>query len=229
LQFNGNRLIFRRFRKRAINLDLPKIDRIYGYFEWFPIAKVKKLFSERVKPEILTYEPKELFYNLIKNIPNEKNDLNKLLYWEMRTFLVDHNLNYTDKLSMATGVEVRVPFLDMELLEFSTTIPPSLKMKGNTTKYILKKVMEKYLPHEVIYRSKVGFGAPVREWILNDLENKINQDLSEKAIRQQDIFNAQEIRELIEQNKSGKIDASYQIWGLLAIDSWLRQFIDKRY
>ena len=229
LQFNTNRLIFRRFRKLAINLDLSKIDRIYGYFEWFPLVKVKKLFSERVKPEILTYEPKELFHNLLKNIPNEKNDLNKVLYWEMRTFLVDHNLNYTDKLSMATGVEVRVPFLDLELLEFSTIIPPSLKMKGNTTKYILKKTMEKYLPHEVIYRPKVGFGAPVRDWIINDLENKINHDLSERAIMEQDIFDAQEIRELIMKNKSGKIDASYQIWGLLAIDSWLRQFTDKRY
>ena len=97
----------------------------------------------------------------LKNIPNQKSNLNKMLYWEMKYFLTDHNLNYTDKLSMATGVEVRVPFLDKELLEFSTTIPPHLKMKGVTTKYLLKKMMERYLPNDIIYRSKAGFGAPV--------------------------------------------------------------------
>jgi len=86
-----------------------------------------------------------------------------MLNLELKTFLVDHNLNYTDKLSLVAGVEVSVPFLDKELVEFSTKVPVSLKMKGNETKYILKKVAEKYLPQEIIYRSKTGFRAPVRK------------------------------------------------------------------
>jgi asparagine synthase (glutamine-hydrolysing) len=149
-----------------------------------------------------------------------------MLFWEINTFLSDHNLNYTDKLSMASGVEVRVPFLDIELVEFSTKIPPHYKLKGNETKYLLKKVAEKYLPKDVIYRPKTGFGAPVREWILNDMDYLITDYLSEESINNRGIFNYKKVLELIEDNRNGTIDASYPIWSLLAIESWMRQFND---
>jgi asparagine synthase (glutamine-hydrolysing) len=146
----------------------------------------------------------------------------------MKTFLVDHNLNYTDKMSMAEGVEVRVPFLDVELVDFACKINPSLKMRGNETKYILKKVAERYLPHEVIYRSKAGFGAPVRSWIVNDLSEKVNFELSEKNIQATKVFNFVHVANLIDDNKAGKVDASYSIWSMLAIQSWIRTFTKHR-
>jgi asparagine synthase (glutamine-hydrolysing) len=149
-----------------------------------------------------------------------------MLYWEMKSFLVDHNLNYTDKMSMTVGVEARVPYLDVELVNFSTTIPPELKMKGKETKYILKKVAERYLPKEIIYRSKSGFGAPVREWVIHNLHNKIKDYLSKETLNRRGIFNADAVWKLIEDNKHSKIDASYIIWDLLAIESWMRQFVD---
>ena len=151
-----------------------------------------------------------------------------MLFWEINTFLSDHNLNYTDKLSMATGVEVRVPFLDTELVEFSTKIPPKFKLNGKETKYILKKVAEKYLPKEVIYRPKTGFGAPVREWILNDMDNLIKDYLSKESINKRGIFNYTKVLKLIEDNRKGIIDASYPIWSLIAIESWIRQFFDEK-
>ena len=218
--------IFRRIRKLTNNIDLPKKDRMYGYFEWLPLENVKSLFSEKIKREILNYNPKNIFFELLKNIPREKNDLNQMLYWEMKTFLVDHNLNYTDKLSMAVGVEVRVPFLDIDLVEFSTRIPPHLKMKGKETKYILKKLMEKYLPNDIIYREKTGFGTPIRKLVVNDLDDKINTYLSDEAILNRAIFDPHMVRCLINDNKAGKIDASYTIWALLSIESWFRQFVD---
>jgi len=131
-------------------------------------------------------------------------------------------------LSMAVGVEVRVPYLDQELVEFSTKIPEKLKLNGNVTKYILKKVAEKYLPGDVIYRPKTGFGGPVRNWILNDMDFLIDHYLSEESVSNRGIFNFQKISKLLEKNKSGKIDASYPIWALLAIESWMRQFYDKK-
>ena len=149
-----------------------------------------------------------------------------MLYLDMKFFLVDHNLNYTDKMSMATGVEVRVPFLDKELVEFSCIIPTHLKLKGVTTKYILKKVMEKYLPHDVIYRPKSGFGAPVREWITKDMDATIQNFLSKENVEKRGVFNHTEIQKLIEANRQGKVDASYTIWALLSIESWMRQFRD---
>jgi len=86
--------------------------------------------------------------------------------------------------------------------------------------------MEKYLPHDVIYRPKSGFGAPVREWITKDMDTTIQNYLSKENVEKRGIFNYEEIQKLIEANKHGKVDASYTIWALLSIESWMRQFKD---
>ncbi len=123
---------------------------------------------------------------------------------------------------------MRVPYLDLELVEFSTTIPPKLKLNGSETKYLLKKVAERYLPKEIIYRPKTVFGGPVRKWILNDMSAIINDYLSKEAIEKRGIFDYEKVKELIEINEKGRDDLSYPIWSLLAIESWMRQFYDKQ-
>lgn len=223
----SNNSTCRRIRKLMIDLDKTTIERQTGYFSWIPLSVSKTLFSPQFQKLIGGYNPLDYLTSLVSNIPTERNDLNQMLYWEMKSFLVDHNLNYTDKLSMAVGVEARVPYLDIELVEFSTKIHPELKLKGKETKYILKKVAERYLPKEVIYRSKAGFGAPVRGWITYKLEDKINTYLSKSAINKRGIFNADAVWKLIEYNNKNKIDASYVVLTLLAIESWMRQFVDK--
>lgn len=203
-----------------------KDKRLVSQFGWLEKEKILNLFTDSIKYKLLNYDPSNLLIETLSNIDKNEEDLNKLLFIEMKHFLVDHNLNYSDKMSMAVGVEVRVPFLDKELVEFSTLIPTNMKMKGMNTKYILKKVAEKYLPNEVIYRSKAGFGAPVREWIHNDLNSLINKYLSPDSINSRGIFNSESVLKLINDNKKNKIDASYVIWSLLAIESWFRQFYD---
>ena len=215
---------FRRIKKIIAELDKKPLERLVGYFSWIPLETAKSLFAPTIRQKIGDYDPLNILKNALQNIPNEKSDLNKMLFLEMKYFLCDHNLNYTDKLSMATGIEVRVPFLDKELVEFSTQIPPKLKMKGMTTKYLLKKVMEKYLPHDVIYRKKAGFGAPVRQWIVGELDNTIETLFSKEMVERRGIFNYDAIHEIVAQNKSNKIDGSYTILSLLAIESWLEQF-----
>lgn len=235
--FSSLPLFFRKFLKKAVsglnkqnpfirrlsklfkNIDQPKLERMIGYFDWIDVKILNGLFLKENN-----FDHHSFFKKLTKVIPEKTSDLNKMLFWELNTFLVDHNLNYTDKLSMATGLEVRVPFLDKELVEFSTKIPVGLKLKGNETKYILKKVAERYLPKEIIYRPKTGFGAPVREWIINDMSPLIEKYLNKEVIEKRNIFNYKKVHELIENNKTGKIDASYTIWSLLAIESWMQQF-----
>lgn len=220
-----NKAYIRRIKKLVTDAVNTPMERKFGYFRWLPLAKLKKLFNPSIT--IFTeYNPINIFTDLLKNITHEKNELNQMLYWELKTFLPDQNLNYTDKMSMAEGVEVRVPFLDLELLEFSCCIPPNKKMKGMTTKYILRKLMERYVPKDIIYRSKAGFGGPLRKWISEDLSSKIDEYLSEEAIKKRGIFNYEEVRKLIEEDKQGKNDFSYSILSLLAIESWYRSFID---
>jgi asparagine synthase (glutamine-hydrolysing) len=148
-----------------------------------------------------------------------------MLYLELNTFLPDHNLNYTDKMSMAVGVEARVPYLDTELVAFANSLPVQYKMQGKTTKYLLRKVAERYLPQDVIYRPKTGFGAPVRQWIRHDLQERLQSFTTASVLVQQGIFDAAAINQLIQNDKEGKIDAAYTIWSLLAIESWYRQFV----
>ena len=162
---------------------------------------------------------------IINKIPHGTSDLNKILFLEMSTFLPDHNLNYTDKMSMAVGVEARVPYLDLELVEFANKLPVKLKMQGKTTKYILRKVAERYLPVDVIYRPKTGFGAPVRQWIKNDFRKTLNDFTSESILIKKGILNPIAVNKLIEDDRIGKIDAAYTILSLLSIDSWLKQFL----
>jgi len=149
-----------------------------------------------------------------------------MLALEQRFFLTDHNLNYTDKMSMAAGVEVRVPFLDNDLVEFSQKIPLSLKQRNSVGKWVLKKAMENYLPNDIIYRPKSGFGAPLRRWMRVELKELLGDLLSLDSINRRGLFNANAIQELIIANHQGKVDASYTLFSILCIEIWCRSFID---
>ncbi|MEQ8363061.1 MAG: asparagine synthase (glutamine-hydrolyzing) [Cyclobacteriaceae bacterium] len=216
----------RRFKKIVASLAYPREDRVFSYFEWLANDDALDIFTTKHMQTLKENDPFDYFRKLWGEIPYEKSRLNKVLHLEMNSFLVDHNLNYTDKMGMACGVEIRVPYLDNDLVNFSYSIPPDLKMRGGETKYILKKVAEKYLPKEVIYRDKTGFGAPVRKWITNDLNGMIASRLSREQVCRRGIFNPYEIAKLIKNNHEQKIDASYSIWALLAIESWFQQFYD---
>jgi asparagine synthase (glutamine-hydrolysing) len=217
---------FRRSKKLLADIDKTQMERQVGFFSWLPSNIVKSLFAKKWRLDLQEHDPYSYFSQLESQLPLSADFMDRMLYWELKTFLVDHNLNYTDKLSMAVGVEVRVPYLDVELVEFSKSIPTHLKMRGKETKYILKKVAEKYLPTDIIYRPKTGFGAPVRQWITNDLNQMIEERLSLDRLEKRGIFDPIKVWELIEANKKGEIDASYSIWSILAIESWLLQFAD---
>jgi asparagine synthase (glutamine-hydrolysing) len=214
----------RRVKKLLSTFNKPKKDRLFTYYDWLDWEVVKKLFKKEIRENLDKVDQYAFFRAQLEKIPNESSRLNHMLQLEMNSFLVDHNFNYTDKMGMATGVEIRVPFLDNDLVDFSYTIPTEFKLKGNITKYILKKVAERYLPHEVIYRSKAGFGAPVRKWITEDLSEMVKERLSKENLDEQGIFVFEEVNSLVEKNKKGEVDASYSVWAILAIDSWLRQF-----
>ena len=222
--FDSKNNLFRKIRKATADLSLEKNERLKGLFCWFPLKANFQLFNKSIQKEITNYNPADYFDKLNRQIPDEHSDLNRMLFWEIKTFLVDHNLNYTDKMGMAAGVEIRVPFLDKEVVEFSTMIPPSLKLKGVTAKYILKRVAERYLPPEVINRKKGGFGGPVRTWVTGEMSQFVNERLSKESIIEDGIFNYDQIASLIDDNKNGKIDAAYTIWSIMAIKSFLKQF-----
>jgi asparagine synthase (glutamine-hydrolysing) len=127
---------------------------------------------------------------------------------------------------MAASTEVRVPFLDHELVELAARVPARLKIKGLTRKYILKRAAEAWLPREIINRKKSGFSAPIRAWLVRDLQEMVEDLLSESNIRRRGYFNYSSVRKLIDDNRAGREDNNLKIFQLLTLELWRRTFID---
>jgi asparagine synthase (glutamine-hydrolysing) len=156
--------------------------------------------------------------------------LNQMLYLDTKIFMTSLNLTYNDKMSMASSVEVRVPFLDRELAEFvAWNVPPRLKIKGffrPTTKYIFRKAMQDVLPTEVLKQPKAGFAAPVDYWLTHDLKEIVDDLLSESRVRERGLFRPQAVRRFVEEHRSGAQDWSMQIWQFLTLELWMQTFLD---
>ncbi len=133
----------------------------------------------------------------------------------------------TDKTSMAANLEVRVPFLNQEMLELAARMPPDLKLRGLKRKYILKRAAEKLLSRAVVWRKKAGFGAPIRSWLRGPLRPMVEDLLSEETIKRRGLFRPEEVRRIIDANLSGREDYNLQVYQLLNLELWQRVFIDR--
>ena len=150
-----------------------------------------------------------------------------MLYVDQKTFLPELNLAYSDKTSMAASVEVRVPLLDQQLAAFMRGIPAGMKIRGMKQKYLFKKAMEGILPHDVIWRGKAGFGAPIRNWLHGDLRPMIDDLLSEESLRRRGYFDVGAIARMRDEDRTGAADHTYRLWALITLELWMRMFIDQ--
>ncbi|MBA3726515.1 MAG: asparagine synthase, partial [Armatimonadetes bacterium] len=154
-------------------------------------------------------------------------ELNRLLYLDAKTFLPCLNLAYTDKMSMASSVEVRVPFLDDELVELAARIPARLKLKRLQRKYIFKKSQEGILPREIIWRPKAGFGAPLRSWLAKDLAPLMSELLSERSLEERGLIRPAVVPQMQLENSTGEADHSLRLYALITLELWCRTFLDR--
>jgi asparagine synthase (glutamine-hydrolysing) len=150
-----------------------------------------------------------------------------MLFLEGKHFLPDHNLNYTDKVGMAAGVEVRVPLLDLDLVRYAARIPVEWKQQGRVGKPLFKRSMEPYLPHDVIYRPKAGFGAPLRRWLQHELRPIVDDVLSESSLRARGLFDPKAVRRLVAGDRDQRFDGAYTIFALVCLELWFRRFVDR--
>lgn len=216
----------RRLAKVLDGVALEGDVRLVNYFRWAGEQRLRALYTPVFRQALGEEDAAAPMLDFLQQMPQGTESLERMLALEQRFFLADHNLTYTDKMSMAAGVEVRVPFLDPELVELAAHIPSSFKQKGAEGKWVLKKAMEPYLPQEVIYRPKTGFGAPLRRWMCHDLRELLGDLLSEESLRRRGLFDPAAVQQLIAGNDSGRVDASYTLLSLLCIEIWCRCFLD---
>lgn len=218
----------RRFSKAFQYADLDGDERLISYFYWANTELINSFYSDDMRKELNSLSPaKPLIATLTKlfdNVPV----LNRMLYLEGKHFLTDHNLNYTDKMSMAVGVEVRVPLLDPDLIALAARLPVEYKQRGKIGKWIFKKAMEPYLPHDIIYRPKTGFGAPLRHWIKYELRPLVEEVLSEISLKNRGLFDPARVKKLLELDRCGRVDGAYTIFSLVCIELWCRIFLEGR-
>ena len=218
--------LFRRLAKLFSGAGLDGTEGLINYFYWIQQNELEILFRNEYRRRNNSIEVAQPMLDFLRPIEKNAHPLDQMLALEQRFFLTDHNLTYTDKMSMAAGVEVRVPFLDLDLVSFASRISANIKQKGRHGKIILKKAMEPFLPADIIYRPKTGFGAPLRHWMRYELNDMLEDLLSVQSVKKRGIFDEKAVQELISSNQQGKIDASYTLLSLLSIEIWFRSFLD---
>jgi asparagine synthase (glutamine-hydrolysing) len=217
----------RRLSRAFHYADVDGDERIASYFFWTDPTLLDRLCGPALRDASSTPISLPLI-TALQELPATVPPINRMLALDQRFFLADHNLNYLDKMSMAAGVEARVPFLDPELVALASRLPVVYKQRGRTGKWILRKAMQGLLPDTVISRPKTGFGAPVRRWLRNELQPWVDDLCSTQALQDRGLFDPAAVQQLIRDDRAGRIDASYTIFSIICIELWCRQFLPAR-
>jgi asparagine synthase (glutamine-hydrolysing) len=223
----GLLLAAHRFLEKILrNASVAPVERYILSRSYSTETDLRELYSPELRTELDSSTAAKEFREHFQNVEGQ-DFVNRMLYVDSKTFLPDLNLAYCDKLSSAASVEVRVPFLDNEVIDFMARVPPKLKLKGVTGKYILRQAMSGIVPDEVLRRRKAGFGAPIRKWLRHDLRPLVDDLLSNEVVRQRGLFDPVAVRKLVSDDRNGIRDNSYRIWALLTLETWQRTFLDK--
>jgi asparagine synthase (glutamine-hydrolysing) len=197
------------------------------------------VFDETMKPKVLSTEMRAHYNGLsTHDIVRQYQDViakarprsdyaARMAYLELKLRLPELLLMRVDKITMATSVEARVPFLDHHLIEYAMSLPRSLKVKGGTGKHILKRALESVLPAEVLYRPKRGFGAPVREWFRGPEGEGLIGQLMNSSIRERNFFDYAFIQRLVDEHRRERRDWSANLWCLLNLSLWYDRWIGR--
>jgi asparagine synthase (glutamine-hydrolysing) len=216
----------RRLVKLFEHVDLPPDRRAVAQFWWSGEASRRALFSDNAAAVLRTVDTAAPLLASLERLPPDEHALNRLLHLETLHFLADHNLNYMDKMGMAAGIEVRVPLLDVELVDFAASIPPRWKQRPGAGKALFRDAMAPDLPGTIVRRRKTGFGVPLRRWLRTELRGRVDETLGPDRLAARGIFDPAAVRRLIELDRAGRIDAAYTIFALMCLELWFGIFID---
>lgn len=174
-------------------------------------------------------------FNIIRSFQDQLADshpdqdvLTRMIYNEFKLRLPELLLMRVDKISMSVALEARVPFLDHKFVEFTMDIPMHWKVKNGMPKYLLKKAVEGLIPDEIIYRKKMGFGAPMTQWLRGDFGKQVEAGILGSNLMRCGYFNLDYIAKLIADHRNGRRDNSLYIWTLFNLTSWYDYWIDQK-
>ncbi|HEV3485764.1 MAG TPA: asparagine synthase (glutamine-hydrolyzing), partial [Vicinamibacterales bacterium] len=188
----------------------------YGIFE---DEYKRDLYSADLADETRHADPFASFRDLYAKCTSP-DPLDRALYVDARTYMVDDVLTKVDRMSMAVSLETREPLLDHKLLEFSAGVPSSLKLHGNTTKYLLRRILDGKVPQHIRERGKQGFEPPTGEWLRGPLSEMTGDLLLDGRLRQRGLFQHGAVTRLWDEHRTGRRDHRERLWTLLMLELW---------
>lgn len=216
-----------RFKRAAFSSQfINEIERFLAIYTIFTPIEKNKLLNPDIKHLIKNVDL-ELIRRLYDETQELKDSLSKMLYIDTRMSLSDNLLLFGDKMSMANSLEMRVPFLDIELIQFIESLPSSMKLRGRTHKYIHKKAVKKWLPDEIIYRKKRGFDTPMDMWLQHDFANEARDLFNDSSSAARKYFNIKFINEMLDSHQNRKENFQRKIFTLLSFEIWHKTFFEK--
>jgi len=204
------------------NIDHP-IDRHIIWMGAFDEDSKDCLYRGSLKNELADTGSGNLQMDRLFNLGQEPDDLTLLQKFDINSYLENDILVKTDRASMINSQEVRLPYLDHELVSLVFSLPSHLRLRGFRTKYILKQSMKKYLPGDIINRKKKGFGIPIALWIKSRLRDYVFDMLDASNIKKQGLFDHKYIKRLLDDHLTNKVDNRKKIWTLFMFEAWYSQ------
>ena len=186
-----------------------------------------RLFTDTLRSQLGGYRAVEVFRRHAARAGTD-DPLALVQYLDLKTYLVGDINTKVDRASMAHSLEVREPLMDHPLVEWLASLPSSLKVHGGEGKWLLKKAMEPRLPHELLYRPKMGFAVPLARWFRGPLRERVRAALLGQRLADTGFFDRSYLRELVDQHQSGLRDYSASLWTLLMFDAFLRNVVDRQ-
>lgn len=214
----------RRLSKLFRYADAEPAERLASYYLWIGQETLAPALSPALRESLGAHRPVDLLLRSLDGLPAGVSRLNQMLHLDRAHFLADHNLNYTDKMAMACGVEVRLPFLDPDLVAFSERLADDRKYQGPTGKHVLRRALRGALPDEILARPKAGFGLPLRQLIHGVYGERLRELARSGRLDATGLFSGEGAVALLEADKRGEIDAAYPLLAILCLESWMRQF-----
>jgi asparagine synthase (glutamine-hydrolysing) len=219
------------FNRLADFVESLSADQARNYAEQIKIFNAKEredIYTEDFAEHLRNWNPVDF---LLRKFGEAETDdlLEKLLYVDIHSYLPEDLLVKMDIATMANSLEARVPFLDHKLMEFVAGIPSRLKLKGSTTKFVLKRAFQDLLPEPILKRKKMGFGVPVSRWFRKELKAYVYETLLSRQALDRGYFRQEKIKRLLDEHCGLRYDHSAKIWALLFLEMWFRVFIDKEY
>jgi asparagine synthase (glutamine-hydrolysing) len=196
----------------------------YGLFE--PGAK-PALYSEGFAAAASRVDPFAAFRDIWQSCASA-DPVDRAMYVDFRTYLPDDIMTKVDRMSMAVSLEAREPLLDHVLLERAAVVPSALKLKNGTTKYLLRRLLERRVPPSIVQRKKHGFEAPIGEWLRGPLAEMTDDLLRDGRMNARGLFRQREVDRIWTEHRSGRADHRHRLWQLLMLELWFRQFVDRQ-